>query len=129
MSNKEEMKRIRNWKPIFVENSKIPIILSHISPIEIWAINIVFFVFCRGELNEETKVHETIHYQQWIELLIIGFAILYPTFWILNLLKGMTPSDAYKKNPFEVEAYENQGVYNYLENRRRYSWARKSNGL
>ena len=125
MSNEEEMKRIRNWKPIFIENSKIPIILSHISPIEIWAINLVFFVFCRGELNEETKVHETIHYQQWIELLIVGFAILYPFFWTLNLLKGMSPSDAYRHIPFEEEAYNNQGVPNYLKNRRRYAWARE----
>lgn len=120
------MKRIKNWKPIFMENSRVPVALSYISPIEIWAINLVFFVFCRGELNEEARTHETIHYQQWVELLIIGFAILYPFFWISNLLKGMSPSDAYRYIPLEVEAYDNQDTPNYLENRRRYAWAKKS---
>tara|TARA_Y100000034_G_C6873755_1_gene399265 strand:- start:207 stop:590 length:384 start_codon:yes stop_codon:yes gene_type:complete len=119
-------KRIKDWKPIFVENSKVPVILSYISPIDIWAISLVFFVFCRGELSEQTRVHETIHFQQWLELLVIGFGVLYPSFWIWNLLKGMSPSDAYKKIPFEMEAYGNQSVDNYLQNRRRYSWARVS---
>jgi len=121
---KAKMKRMSNWKPIFIENSRIPAILSYVSPIEIWAISLVFFVFCRGELSDETRVHETIHYQQWIELFLIGFAVLYPAFWIRNLLKGMKPSDAYRYNPFEIEAYDNQGVEGYLQNRRRYAWAR-----
>ena len=118
------IKRIKNWKPIFIENSKSPVMLSYISPIDIWAINLVFFVFCKGELNDQTRVHETIHFQQWLELLIIGFGILYPSFWIWNLLKGMSPSDAYRNIPFETEAYGNQNVNNYLQNRRRYSWAK-----
>ena len=71
----DDLKRVSDWRPIFIENSKIPAILSYVSPIDIWAISLVFFVFCRGELNEESKVHETIHYQQWLELFIIGFAI------------------------------------------------------
>lgn len=120
----DDLKRVSDWRPIFIENSKVPVILSYVSPIDIWAINLVFFVFCRGELSDETKVHETIHYQQWLELLIIGFAVLYPTFWIINLFKGMKPAEAYRYIPFEVEAYDNQAVDNYLENRRRYAWAR-----
>lgn len=122
----DDLKRVSDWRPIFIENSKVPVILSYVSPIDIWAISLVFFVFCRGELNEESKVHETIHYQQWLELFIIGFAILYPAFWIINLFKGMKPADAYMNNPFEVEAYDNQAVDNYLKNRRRYEWARSN---
>ena len=120
----DDLKRVSDWRPIFIENSRVPVILSYVSPIEIWAINLVFFVFCRGKISEETKVHETIHYQQWLELLIIGFLILYPAFWIRNLFKGMNPAEAYRYIPFEVEAYDNQSVDNYLENRRRYEWAR-----
>jgi len=118
------LKRIRSWKPIFVEDSKIPVILSHISPIKIWAINLVFFVFCRGKLTDKTKNHETIHYQQWIELLVIGFAFLYPMFWILNLLKKMNPADAYRHIPFEKEAYENEAQLDYLKARKRYAWTK-----
>ena len=126
MSNEKEMKRTKDWKPIFIENSKVPAILSWISPIEIWAINLIFFVFCRGKLSESTRTHETIHYQQWLELFFIGFAILYPAFWIRNLFKGMNTIDAYFNIPFEIEAYKNQDVNNYLENRPRYSWAKKN---
>ena len=122
----DDLKRVSDWRPIFIENSKVPVILSYVSPIDIWAINLVFFVFCRGEISKETKVHETIHYQQWLELFIIGFLILYPAFWIRNLFKGMNPAEAYRYTPFEVEAYDNQAVDNYLKNRRRYEWARSN---
>jgi hypothetical protein len=61
---------MRNWKPIFVENSKIPIWLSKIAPIEIGAITLGFIVFSRGEISERTKRHETIHFQQFLELRI-----------------------------------------------------------
>ena len=85
---------IKNWKPKFIENSRIPVWLSKISPIEIGAINIVFFVFARGTVTERVRRHETIHYQQWLELFIVGFAILYPLFWLKNNLSGQTGSQA-----------------------------------
>ena len=56
-------------KPWFVENSKLPIILSYLAPIDIYAIAFGPLVWCRGVMDEETRNHETIHYHQQLELL------------------------------------------------------------
>ena len=67
----------KNAKPFFFENSKVPVWLSKLAPIEINAITLGPLVFSRGEISEKTKRHETIHYQQYIELLFIGFLVIY----------------------------------------------------
>ena len=111
------------WKPLFIENSKIPIWLSYIAPIDIGAITLGPIVISRNEMSEITKRHETIHYQQYIELAFIGFPILYLGWWAWNLLvKGQEGDTAYYNIPFEAEAYANDEDENYLENRQRYSW-------
>ena len=75
---------IRNLKPIFIENSKIPVILSKIAPINIGAIALGFVVFSRGTMNEKTRQHETIHFQQYLETLFIGFLLLYAYDYVMN---------------------------------------------
>ena len=102
---------------IFIENSKVPVILSKIAPIEIWAINIGPFVWCKGRLTETTKRHESIHWEQQKELFIIGQWALYGFFYFKNLLKlGWKGREfAYRANPFEMEAYRNENVVQYLE--------------
>ena len=111
------------WKPLFIENSKIPVWLSYVAPIDIGAITLGPIVISRDEMSETTKRHETIHYQQYIELAFIGFPILYLGWWAWNLLvKGQEGDTAYYNIPFEAEAYANHEDENYLENRQRYSW-------
>ena len=39
---------MRNWKPIFIENSRIPKLLSYVAPIDIGAITLGFIVLSRG---------------------------------------------------------------------------------
>ena len=68
---------MKNWKPIFIENSKIPVWLSYLAPLNIGAITLFFLVFSRGEMDEVTKRHETIHFQQTLELLVIGMIGIY----------------------------------------------------
>ncbi len=115
----------KKMKPIFIENSKVPVALSKIAPINIWAINLIFFVFCKGKLNETTKRHETIHFRQWLELGIVGFAFLYPVFYLWNrVVKRMPGSTAYYNIPFEIEAYQNQDDVDYLESRKLWAWRR-----
>ena len=70
---------MRSWKPWFFENSKIPVWLSKITPIEINAITLFFFVFSRGELSDRTKRHETIHFQQFLETAVVGFIFSFTT--------------------------------------------------
>ena len=113
---------MKNWKPKFIAHSKLPIWLSKVAPIDIGAISFAFWVWCRGELSETTKRHETIHFQQQLELLFIFQWILYGLFWVIGFLKYRNGKKSYYQNLFEQEAYDNEDDINYLSNRKRYSW-------
>ena len=113
---------MKNLKPIFINNSKIPVWLSKIAPIDIWALSFFLFVWCRGDILEQTKRHETIHFQQQIELLFVGQWLLYGIFYLVGFIKCKSGKEAYRNNPFELEAYNNDQDENYLQNRKRYSW-------
>lgn len=115
---------MRNIFPIFIENSKIPVMLSKVSPINIWAINLAFFVFCRGELSSTGKNHETIHFKQGLELLFVGFWLLYFISWIIGLIRYRDGALAYRMIPFEQEAYSNESDLIYLDDRKLYSWVK-----
>ena len=108
--------------PIFIENSKVPVILSAITPIDIWAISFGVWVWCRGKMNEETRRHEAIHFWQQVELLFVFQWILYGLFWLIGRIRFKDGVLAYYQNPFEIEAYENDKDVDYLDNRGWYSW-------
>lgn len=111
-------------KPIFLENSRVPVILSYLAPIEINAITLGFIVFARGELSETTKRHETIHYRQYLELLFIGFLVLYIYDFLYAAIikrKGFS-REAYLSIRFEQEAWDCDEYINYLEIRKHYAW-------
>ena len=112
---------MKSWKPFFIENSRVPKILSYVSPINIMAISLGIFVFSRKEVGPVLKRHETIHFQQQLELFFVGFYILYLFFWLAALVKYKDGSLAYHEIPFEREAHHNQYASNYLETRKRYS--------
>tara|TARA_R100001509_G_scaffold143548_1_gene99381 strand:+ start:11343 stop:11699 length:357 start_codon:yes stop_codon:yes gene_type:complete len=113
---------MKNLKPLFIENSVVPKILSYLSPIDIWAIALGPLVFCRGKLQPQTRRHETIHFQQQLELLFLGFFLLYVVFWLRALVKTKSGSEAYRVIPFEIEAYSNESNEEYLRNRKRFAW-------
>lgn len=115
---------MKNIFPVFIENSALPVVLSRVSPINIWAINLGLLVFCRGELSEQTKNHETIHYRQTIELLFVGFWLLYFIFWVIGLCRYRDGAVAYTMIPFEQEAYSNEENLEYLSQRKLYSWVK-----
>lgn len=115
---------MKSWKPIFVENSVVPKVLSYFSPINIEAISLAPFVFCRKSAGPVLKRHETIHFQQQIELLLFGFYLLYLFFWLVSVVRHRDGSFAYHEIPFEREAYYNQYASNYLKTRKRYSWVK-----
>lgn len=113
---------IRNLKPIFVENSKIPVVLSKIAPINIGAIALGFVVFSRGTMNEKTRQHETIHFQQYLETLFIGFLLLYAYDYVMNYIRFRDGALAYYNIRAEKEAYQNDETPNYLQTRKRWRW-------
>jgi len=114
---------MKNLKPIFINNSKLPVWLSKLAPINIWALSFFIFVWCRGEISETTKRHETIHFQQQLELLFVFQWVLYGVYYLIGLMKHKGNGElAYRTNPFEIEAYTNESNVNYLKERRRYNW-------
>jgi hypothetical protein len=115
---------MKNLKPLFFENSKVPVWLSKLAPIEISAITLFCFVFSRGEISEKTKRHETIHYQQYLETFVVGFLLVYLFDYLYVAIikkKGFT-RDSYLAIRFEQEAWECDDFTDYLETRKRFSW-------
>ena len=113
---------MRNWEPLFIENSRIPVWLSYLAPIDISAITLGPIVISRNEMSERTKNHETIHFQQYLETLFIGFLILYLWDWILGLIKYRDGKVAYFMIRAEQEAYQNDENQEYLSTRKRWAW-------
>lgn len=66
--------------------------------------------------------HESIHFQQAIELGVIPFYLLYVLEWLLKL--PFYGARAYENISFEREAYSNDKKMTYLKNRKRYNWLR-----
>ena len=114
--------------PVFIENSKLPIWLSKLAPIDISAITLGPFVFSRTEISPVTRNHETIHWQQYKETLIFGFLLLYVIFYIIGLLKYRSTTLAYYNIPFEREAYHNDEDFGYTFHRKRWAWVKYLDG-
>jgi hypothetical protein len=119
---------LENWRkfklPLIFENSKLPVWLSKIAPIEISALSFFIFVFARGKLDARVKRHETIHYKQQVEMLFVFQWILYAYFHLSALISGLSGKEAYYCNPFELEAYDNDEKEGYLSERKPYAWVR-----
>ena len=131
---------MRNWKPIFIENSSIPKILSYVAPIKIEAITLGFIVCSRGEITAKTRQHETIHFQQFLETGFAGFFLLYAYAYVKNYIRFSwhnykTPKNspgyyrsvgytAYHSIRAEKEAYMHDETKDYLQTRNRWEWLR-----
>tara|TARA_Y100000310_G_scaffold152631_1_gene152119 strand:+ start:113 stop:454 length:342 start_codon:yes stop_codon:yes gene_type:complete len=108
-------------KPIIKENSPIPGLLSWFIQIE--AITLYPYIISRGEMDEKTLNHESIHIRQQEELVIVGFYILYVGYWLKNkFINKMDNSQAYLNIPFEREAYLNEHDPDYLGVRKKMAW-------
>ena len=138
------MKPIKEWTPKFYSNSKVPVWLSKLAPISIYAISFGCWVWCRDDLSDpnsrtaaqpkltragrtqvvSTRQHETIHFQQQLELLFVLQWVLYGLFYLGGLVRYRNGEQAYRENPFEREAYNHDDEQDYLKNRKRYKWLR-----
>ena len=107
---------------MFIENSRIPVWLSKLSPIDISAITLFCFVFSRGEISERTRRHESIHFQQYLETGVIGFVVLYLLDFLIRLCFYRSGRQAYRMICFEQEAHDWDEREDYLEIRKRYTW-------
>jgi len=110
-------------KPIIIKNSRIPKLASWF--MDVRAITLFPFIFIKDEGDEILIRHETIHIQQQLELLIVGFYVWYLVDFLIKLIKVRKPTWAYYKIIFEEEAYANQADENYLSNRKLWAFIRK----
>jgi hypothetical protein len=101
--------------PIFIENCEY---LGE----DVNAITIGPFVFCKPGVDEITRNHELIHYQQHVETLYIGLWSIYAYDYIKGLISGKDSYDAYMSTRAEIEAYDNENNPLYLSQRKRYQW-------
>tara|TARA_B100001175_G_C19505406_1_gene640590 strand:+ start:2393 stop:2764 length:372 start_codon:yes stop_codon:yes gene_type:complete len=109
--------------PIEIENSRVPVWLSYLAPIEIYAFSFGPFIWCRGIFSTRLRNHETIHWRQQLECLFVGQWILYALLWFCMLIKYRgNMRAAYRNVAFEREAYANDIDPHYLHGRKMYAW-------
>lgn len=96
------------------------------------------WILCRKDtvLWPEDINHEAIHWEQQKELLVIGFYILYVTFFLWELIRCFIDAKrgsrqgyrrslwkrAYRSIAFEREAYEHEDDLGYILERNSYAW-------
>ena len=85
-----------------------------------------FILIKRDDLrnNEELIHHEKIHHRQQLELLLVGFYILYGINYLFNLLKYRSHYKAYREIIFEREAFAMDKDLNYLNNRKMFAFVK-----
>lgn len=122
---------MKKLKPIVLYNDKFLDLISWFMKVG----GIALFPFCilRKKYRDGNEYfikkgkeiinHETIHFQQALELGIIPFYILYVLEWVIKL--PFYGSKAYYNISFEREAYDNDEDFNYLKIRKRYNWVKR----
>jgi hypothetical protein len=82
------------------------------------------FIWISKLTNDEVRLvrHEKIHFLQQLELLFIFHWILYAFFYLVCRYKGHGHYIAYRYNPFEIEAYDNDHDEDYLKKRKLFAW-------
>jgi hypothetical protein len=78
----------------------------------------------RFQQNASFMNHEKIHFQQAVELLVVGFYLLYLLEFVIRLLQCRSATRAYHGISLEREAYANDHNLGYLKERKRWAWLR-----
>ena len=90
--------------------------------VNIQAITLYPFIISRKKMSPSTERHEKIHIAQQKELFVIFFYLIYVFDYLKGLVKYKSKTEAYFRIRMEQEAYENQDLEDYLENRKRFKW-------
>lgn len=119
------MKKLR---PIIIDNSRIPGLLSKLAPIEIWAMVIWPWILCRERLADYPvgQRHELVHWQQYRELWVVGFLVLYLWDYLRGLRKHRNGRLAYISIRFEQEARHCSMTQDRFDNRTPFGWRKYS---
>jgi hypothetical protein len=81
-----------------------------------------FGIYVRKDfLNDKNTInHESIHWKQQMEMLILFFYAWYLLEWFIKLF--FYGKKSYYEISFEQEAYANENDLNYLNKRKHYAW-------
>lgn len=93
------------------------------------AINLFGILFTKGELDQITINHESIHTEQMKEMLFLFFYLWYGIEYLIIRLFNIKDkqSNIYHEVSLEEEAYNNDNNLDYLLNRKHYSWIKYLN--
>ena len=82
------------------------------------------FIWISRLTQDEVKLvrHEKIHFLQQVEMLFIFHWLFYGSFYLVSRWKGQGHHMAYRHNPFELEAYDNEPDVSYLQTRKPFAW-------
>jgi hypothetical protein len=75
--------------------------------------------------NQKTIRHETIHWKQQMEMLIIPFYLWYGIEYLVRLITDK--GNAYRAISFEQEAYKNENDIEYPNKRKHFAWIKYLN--
>jgi len=107
-------------KPIIIKNSRVPRFFSWFFPVS--AITLFPFIFVDGEPEGWLIRHETIHFKQYLELLVVGFFLVYAWDFLRGMIRYRNVADSYYNIRFEQEAYRNESNPHYLQERAWFAW-------
>ena len=123
---------MKNWKPFIKYNDKF---LDNISWFfKVGGISLFPIVVLRERYKNNPRgkmglyplqrivTHETIHFQQQLEMLVIPFYIIYILEYVIKALYYFNIEKAYRNISFEREAYQYELDKDYLKTRKRYNW-------
>lgn len=82
----------------------------------------VFFTHSSLLQNQKLINHEKIHIRQQLELLVFPFFIWYILEFIFKWFRYQNVHLAYKNISFEREAYQNDSNYNYIKEKKYWSF-------
>lgn len=84
------------------------------------------FIWIWQQTKDEARLvrHEKIHFLQQLEMLFIFHWLLYVFFYFLSRYRGHGHYSAYRHNPFEIEAYDNEHDHTYLTSRKTFAWVK-----
>jgi len=85
------------------------------------------FIFVKNERfrnNAYLVNHERIHFRQAIELLVVGFYLLYLLEFLFWFIRCRQVGKAYRNISFEREAYDNDHDLQYLLYRKSWSFSK-----
>lgn len=81
-----------------------------------------FVLMSKKDLPPEVLNHEKIHLKQQLELLLIFFYFWYFIEFFIHFCKLGSREKAYMNISFEKEAYQNHHDFNYLKNRKAWTF-------